>query len=97
MKPTSGRDILRNRTAYAGGRLIAGVLLALIYLGAVLTIVLAVNTSLPPALSQEFALWLALAVGLVQSLVATVLWFVAMAIFDIADASLANLNIESAL
>jgi len=97
MKPTSARDVIRERTAYTGGRNCAHVMLALVYVGLVVGIVLAATINLPSGIERDFYVTIAASIGVAQSLVATILWFVAMAIFDTADCALANLQLESAL
>ena len=97
MKPTAARDIIRDRTAYYGGRACAHVIMALTYLGSVVSIVIAAISELPPGVDRELVVTIAASVALVQSLAVTLVWFVAMAIFDKADCALANLTLEAAV
>lgn len=90
MKPSHARDILRERTAYTAGRAFNNVILFLSLLGSGLLILAAFapGISLPDYLA---------AIAIANALFCILLWAALHALFDIADAALVNVKLESTL
>lgn len=95
MKPTPAREILRDRTAYTLGRTLAGVLLAVSLLGSVGLVILALNGHAILPGDAASMIYLACVVAFVNCVSAVLLYELAQAWFDSADAALTRCTVES--
>lgn len=94
MKPALARDVLREKTAYGGSRLLAGLLLLLSLIGSIGLVVGACTLPPPTFCALETFIIYASALAAANALCSIMAWCLVQAAFDIADARIADTELE---
>lgn len=100
MKPETSKSLIRDRTAYRSGRLVASVFLAL-NLAVVAVAIVSASTVIGARLNEaasgtvQVVMWIYVSLCIAEAFVAILLWSLAQAVFDIADSALAGVNSDN--